>query len=171
MNIPKTPCQIPELNLSCYGCCGNEFKGRNKVKRDIEQNSFEFEELMQRGHSLEYFRDRFDGDMLSPSGTCLNLVKFSNGCIACPLHPLINELVSRDEVIAPKEDIREFPCDVNYECKTFKIWEVMGDEQKLEYLKWLKIKKEELNHYSYSMGNHDGKFIEEFLKKRNQILN
>ena len=182
--LPSTPCQIPELALSCYGCCGNTFSGKKKVERDIIQNTIEFEEIIgeetqnninfvnQEEHEtrLRSFRDRYSGETLGPSGLCLNLVQFKSGCLACPLHNMINELVPKEETKAPKEDLRQLPCDVNYECKTFKIWAVMGSEQKAEYVQWLSKRLDSINHYSYSMGNHDGKYIEQFLKERNEVF-
>jgi hypothetical protein len=177
MSPPSTPCQIPELALSCYGCCGNTFTGKKKVEKDIVQNTIELEEFIEnndfesREDALNHFRDRYSGETLGPSGLCLNLVQFKSGCLACPLHNMINELVPKEEYVGPKEDLRQVPCDVNYECKTFKIWAAMGQEQRSEYVSWLSKRIDSINHYSYSMGNHDGKYIEQFLKERNEVLN
>ena len=173
MEIPKTPCQIPELKLSCWGCCGNNFKSREKVERDIEQNTIDFNEIIldeSTEEKLIEFRDRYDGYDLSPSGLCLNLIEFESGCLACPLHKMINKIVSERGFNPPKNDLRIIPCDVNYECKTFKLWKIFPQSQKKEYINWLIKERKSLNHYNYSLGNHDGVFIEKYLKERNQII-
>lgn len=179
MKLPPTPCQIPELNLSCYGCCGNQFTNSKQAEKDIIQNTIELEQnfsnnkksFSQESHekSLKDFRDRYAGTTLGPSGVCLNLVQFNNGCLACPLHNLINELVPKNEFQGPSKDLRVEPCDVKYECRSFKLWKIMSKQQKEEYLIFLEKRIEKEDHFSYSMKNHDGIFIEEFLKKRNSM--
>lgn len=171
---PIFPCQIPELNLSCYGCCGNDFTNKIQAQKDIIQNTIELEESLSYKESnsqedqdkaLVEFRDRYAGTTLGPSGVCLNLVQFNDGCLACPLHKSINALVPESEVKAPSEDLRQEPCDVNYECITFKKYVKLSNSQKEDYIKFLEKRVEKENHFSYSMKNHDGVFIEEFLRK------
>lgn len=172
---PISPCQIPELNLSCYGCCGNDFTNKNQAQKDIIQNTIELEESLSYKESdtqeaqdkaLIEFRDRYAGTTLGPSGVCLNLVQFESGCLACPLHKSINALVPESEVRGPSSDLRQEPCDVNYECITFKKYVKLSNSQKEDYIKFLEKRVEKENHFSYSMKNHDGVFIEEFLRKK-----
>lgn len=169
----RVPCQVREIGLSCYGCCGSsDFGGKREVLKDLEENSFEFEKIMRKNKlirdKLVEFRDRFPADGLPPSGVCFNLVEFKDGCIGCPLHHLINEVVEKDVFEGTKEDLREFPCDVNYECKTFKLFEKMDSSQRKAYFEYLQdcVVGTFENSYEYSMNVHDGIYIEKFLKKK-----
>jgi hypothetical protein len=69
--IKFAPCQIPELNLSCYGCCGNNFKTENSVKKQIKENTLEFKKIQHSYSSLKqiWFRDRIKS-YVTPSGVC-----------------------------------------------------------------------------------------------------
>jgi hypothetical protein len=181
LQIPKFPCQITfpsyqssshlseshfqNVSLSCWGCCGQDFASKKDVEKDILQNTFDFEEEFGKGKTLsqlEQFRDRFDKHHVSPSGLCFNLVRFSNGCLACPLHNRINELVDKKEFKGPKKDLRENHCDVNYECDTFKQWKHWTDEKKVQFLKFIEEKK--MSHYQYSVLNGEDKMVEYFEK-------
>lgn len=168
--IPPVPCQIQQLSLSCYGCCGRDWKNKTQIINDLEKNTKEFESIKQKTTlNLLRFRDRLSDDPneLTPSGLCSNLVKFKNKCIACPLHPKINKLVSKKEYRYPNEklDLRINHCDVNYECETFIFWKLLTDKQKLEFVNW--VKKEKLQHFEYSQGNIDGTLIRKFLDEKN----
>ena len=159
------PCQIRELNLSCYGCCGREFGSKKEVEKDIDINTYEFSLLEEYDEKeLLEFRDRLDNDRwaLTPSGICANLIDFDDGCYACPLHNKIQELVPKSKFVAPEKDLRIGHCDENYECETFILWKQISDSQKEEYVKWLS-KKVPINHYDYSTKNIDGILIKEFL--------
>jgi len=163
---PSFPCQIRELNLSCYGCCGRDFKDEKAVNKDLEINTYEFSLLDEYDKKeLLTFRDRLSDNRwdLTPSGLCANLVDFGNGCVACPLHNLINEILPKKIYVAPNEDLRIGHCDENYECETLILWKQLSENQKEKYVEWLSNKKKDLNTYIYSMKNHEGILIKEFL--------
>lgn len=161
------PCQIRELNLSCYGCCGRDFKSRAEIERDMKINTQEFK-LIKFPSTLRLlqFRDRYDEnpDVVTPSGLCSNVVNFGKGCIACPLHKFAKDIIPQDRFTQiHKKDLRENYCDVNYECETFKIWSKLNKKQKEGYVNWLSKRK--FNHYDYSTKNLDGEIINKFLSE------
>ncbi|MCA9460391.1 MAG: hypothetical protein KC589_06500 [Nanoarchaeota archaeon] len=164
----SNPCQIKELNLSCWGCCGREFKSKAEVERDLKINTKIFKKIKTPSTvKLLLFRDRLGHpDDLMPSGLCSNLIDFKDNCVACPLHKFANEIIPKNKFLAiHKKDLRKNHCDINYECITFKIWKKLSNKQKNEYIKFLS--KKTFNHYEYSLKNHDGIIIEEFLNKKN----
>ena len=168
------PCQLPFLNLSCYGCCGRNFKSEKEVLKDLKENTKEFNNIKQKSIlKLLQFRDRFseNPDDLKPSGICSNLVKFNENCIACPLHPMIQKIVKKEEFLQPtKKDLRINHCDINYECETFIFWKSLTNEQKLKFIKW--ASKQNYNHYKYSVENIEGIAIRKFFEEEEiKIIN
>ena len=168
------PCQLPFLNLSCYGCCGRNFKSKEEVEKDIKENTNEFNNIKQKSIlRLLQFRDRLseNPDDLKPSGVCSNLVEFNKNCIACPLHPLIQKIVDKKTFLQPtKKDLRINHCDINYECETLIFWKTLTDEQKLKFIKW--TAKQNYNHYKYSVDNIEGIAIRKFFEEENiKIIN
>lgn len=173
-NLPIVPCQISELGLSCYGCCGRDFKSKKEVEKDLEKNSYEFKKIKHpTKFKLLQFRDRLsdDPDIVQPSGLCSNVVQFNKTCTACPLHPLINKLIEKKKYNYPfnkkkhtsqTKDPRFGYCDINYECATFKYFKHFSDKQKREFVNW--VKENNYNNYSYSMDNGDNILIEKFMK-------
>ena len=174
------PCQIPELGISCYGCCGRDFKSKEEVERDLKINSKDFKSIK---HPTQYkmllFRDRLspDPDIVTPSGLCSNVVQFNSTCTACPLHPLINKLIEKKKYNFPfnkqkhssqQKDPRYGYCDVNYECATFKYYAQFNDTQRREFIEW--IKKQKIDNYTYSMKNGDNILIEEFMRETKKIV-
>lgn len=169
------PCQIPQLGISCYGCCGRDFKSREEVERDLAINTKEFNSIT---HPTRYkmmlFRDRLssDPDIVTPSGLCSNAVRFNSTCTACPLHPLINKLIDKRKYNFPfnkkkhtsqTRDPRQGYCDIHYECATFKYYKHFSYEQKQAYIKWVRDKK--FDNYTYSMKNGDNILIKEFMEE------
>ena len=161
------PCQLPFLNLSCYGCCGRDFKSEKEVKKDIKENTKEFNKIKQKSIlKLLQFRDRLseNPDDLKPSGLCSNLVEFNKNCIACPLHPSIQKIVTKEKFIQPtKKDLRINHCDINYECETLIFWKTLTNEQKLKFIKW--ASKQNYTHYKYSVENIEGIAIRKFFEE------
>lgn len=163
------PCQVRALGLSCYGCCGHDWQSQKEIENDIAHNTSDFNQIYEELEGdLEFFRDRYEKYEMSNSGLCFNMVEFSNKCLACPLHPRVNEIVSVDEVIAPNKDLRVGQCDVDYECETVRYWNLFGKEQKEEFVEFLKSKN--MNNYDFSMQNASGELIKEFLTNRNKII-
>lgn len=166
MNIKDmVPCQLPHLKLSCYGCCGRDFKSREDIERDIAINTKEFKKIKTPSTlRLLQFRDRLstNPDDLTPSGVCSNLVDFGDGCIACPLHNLAKNLVPKGKFTQlHRKDLRINHCDVNYECKTFKFWKGLSDDKKRKFVEW--VEKQDLDTYTYSMGNISGNILKDFI--------
>lgn len=179
-SLPKVPCQIPELNLSCYGCCGRDFKDKKSVEKDLKLNTKIFNSIKSKPtqYKLMQFRDRFSDnpDDVAPSGLCSNAVEFNSGCIACPLHPLINKIVEKKEYNFPfnkekhtssNKDPRYNYCDVNYECATFEYFKHFSKQQIEEFVKWVKEKK--YDNYTYSMENGDDILIRKFMTDKGWI--
>ena len=177
---PPVPCQIPELGISCYGCCGRDFKSKEEVERDLKLNTQDFKSIQ---HPTKYkmllFRDRLspDPDIVTPSGLCSNVVQFNSTCTACPLHPLINKLIEKKKYNYPfnkkkhssqKRDPRFGYCDVNYECATFKYYAHFNELQRKEFIEW--VKEQKLDNYTYSMKNGDNILIHEFMKATGKII-
>ena len=164
------PCQIKELKLSCYGCCGRDFKSKDAILKDLKLNTEDFKKIKTPStFRLLQFRDRLseDPDELTPSGLCSNLVDFGDNCIACPLHNRINEVVSKDKFLAiHKKDLRYTHCDVNYECETYIFWNLFSEKQKNEFIIWLSDKGYEKDLYLYSTLNLDGKIVREFMDEK-----
>ncbi|NQZ84884.1 MAG: hypothetical protein HRU03_04125 [Nanoarchaeales archaeon] len=165
------PCQLRHLNLSCYGCCGVKFSNQEDVESDIWLNTQDLNKIrkneidkLSNDEKLQKFRDRFANDEVSPSGVCLNLTEFGNGCTACPLHPLVNEIVDKKETVAPNSDLRVGYCDTKYECDTLKSWELMQLSQREKFVEFVKSKN--YSNYDYSMKNDSGELIKEFISKK-----
>ena len=161
-------CQLPEIKLSCYGCCGRAFKSKEDVEKDIDDNSRDFFKIhVPSTVRLIDFRDRLSKDnwKVKNSGICSNLVKFRCGIIACPLHKSINKLISTDEFFAiHKKDLRFGHCDVNFECESVKIFKKLSQEQRKAFLDW--VKKQDFDSYRYSKLTVDGILLRNFLARK-----
>lgn len=161
------PCQLKSLKLSCYGCCGDDWTDEKEINNDIWLNSHDFNKIYIRGEKsekdLKKFKDRFASDEVSNSGVCMNLVNFGNRCLACPLHPKVNEIVSDTKTVAPKKDLRIGHCDTKFECSTMKYWDLMNEVQRGEFIDFLKEK--DFSNYEYSMKNISGELIKAFFEK------
>ncbi len=162
------PCQLPFLKLSCFGCCGRDWKNKNEILKDLKENTKEFNSIKHKSIiKLLEFRDRLSSnpDDLKPSGLCSNIVDFGNNCIACPLHPKINEIIDKKTFLFPtKKDLRINHCDVNYECETLTFWKIMKKQDKIEFIKW--IEKKKYSNYQYSIENVEGISIRKFLDEK-----
>lgn len=162
-------CQVPHLKLSCYGCCGRNFKSKEELERDIKLNTIDFFSIkIPSTLRLLQFRDRLSDnpDDLMPSGICSNLVDFGNGIIACPLHKDIQKIVPKNKVLfIHKKDLRINHCDVNHECETYIFFNYFSQNQKEEYINWLS--KQKLNNYEYSVQNNKGIIIRKFMQEKN----
>jgi len=160
------PCQIPHLNLSCFGCCGRNFKSKHLILKQLNNNTNEFNSIIIKSTlRLLQFRDRLSEIpfAVTESGLCSNIIKFKNGIIACPLHPKINEIIPNKEFNYPnkKLDLRINHCDVNYECETFKVWLKMTIKERKKLIKY--IEKQKFDNYNYSIQNGDDLLIKNFL--------
>jgi hypothetical protein len=167
--LPAVPCHIKELNISCFGCCGNSFSSKKEILKDILLNT---QELTQEDtitdlseEELINFRDRFDGDnALSENGLCYNLVDLGSGCLGCPLHDKVKYILPTDSKlkINNNSDLRVGHCDVNEECETFTAWKSMLDLEKKDFVAF--VKKFEFDTYSYSVENGSERLFGLFKK-------
>ena len=132
-------CQLDELKLSCFGCCGNSFKSRDKVMHDIRKNSLANKSFEERGKEHELLRS---------SGICRSVV-IKGRRIVCDAHPGING-----------KDYRDKACDKGYRCETIKEFDRWSNKKKKEFVEFLRKKR--LDHYEYSMGIDKGSFLKEF---------
>jgi hypothetical protein len=173
-SLPVVPCHIKELNISCFGCCGNNFSSKKDILKDVLLNT---QELTQEGtvndllqDNLIKFRDRFDGDnALSENGLCYNLVDLGSGCLGCPLHDKVKYILPTDSKLKINngDDLRVGHCDVNEECETFSNWKSMSDEEKKEFVAF--VKKFEFDTYSYSIENGSERLFGLFKKFKNSV--
>jgi hypothetical protein len=165
------PCQLREIGLSCYGCCGVDFGTKEEVDSDLFLNTNDYKKInseeLTNDEKLKKFRDRFSDTEIGESGVCMNLVNFGSGCAACPLHPAINKIVDKNETVAPNSDLRVGYCDTKYECETLKFWNYMRLDQREEFVLFVKNKK--ISNHEYSIKNESGELIKEFLV-RNEFV-
>jgi len=139
-------CQLKEL--SCFGCCGHDYKSIEEIKKDIKKNTRDFEEI----EDLNKFRDRANKWDLRKSGVCKNIIE-KKGEIFCPLHP------SRNNGFEYRED----HCEIDYLCNTFKLFLDWNKKKQDKFLRFIKEKK--LNNYTYSILMDSDKLLEEFNVK------
>jgi hypothetical protein len=170
--LELAPCQVPNLNLSCYGCCGRNFKTQEKIEKDIKDNTIDFKEIkIPSTLRLLQFRDRLseNPDDLKKSGICSNLVDFGNNIYACPLHKNIQQLIPQEQkLFIHKKDLRINHCDVNCECETLIFYKLFSDKQKQEFIDWLN--KQNYTNYAYSNENIKGELIKKFMDNKNYKL-
>ncbi len=136
-------CQLK--HLSCFGCCGHDWKTKTQILEQIKKNTLNW-----KNNNINKFAKDSEKH-LSRSGICKSLI-LKNNKIVCALHPLQNN----------DEDFRDKNCNKNYFCKTYK-----------EFLKWNKstqkkfisfLLKKNISHYEYSIGLDSNLFLEEFKK-------
>lgn len=136
--------------MSCYGCCGHDFKSQEDVEIAIHKNTLEhksFDDILD-------FKARVKKGELRDAGVCRNLVnmKDSNGQnrVLCPLHPLVNNV----------KDYRLGHCDTTYECQALFEFNNWSSDVQKKFLKYLLDM--ELDNYVYSIGMDSGSFLEDF---------
>ncbi len=143
-------CQLKELKLSCFGCCGNEYSNKKKLIRDIRKNIKEFE----KSKSLNRYMSRTTE--LRDSGICSNLL-FKNAKFFCPGHPKLNG----------KKDYRDLDsdCEKEHICKTFHSFQKWDKEKQQQFLSFLKLKN--LDSYIYSIKMDNNTLLKAFEKNKN----
>jgi hypothetical protein len=136
-----------QFNGGCMGCCGHDFKSLELVKEAVRRNTLEFRKFK----NLEKFRDRA-GKWDLRYGVCRNVVMI-RGKVFCPLHPARNK----------GKDLRKGHCDVDYLCKTAKVFSKWNKEKQKKFLEFVEGKG--LDVIEYSVGVDDGSLLKEFLRK------
>lgn len=145
-------CQLPELGISCWGCCGHSFSSKDDVSRSLKKNTVEYEK------SVDKVKWANRSEYLRKSGICRNLIKKGDE-IFCPLHPLRND----------GQDLRtkhighsKIDCDMNYLCKTFYEFNVMDEETQKKFILFIKSKNPDW--YTFSIKIDDGSYLKDFLE-------
>jgi hypothetical protein len=133
------------------GCCGRDFPGKGKIEEAIKKNTAEFYELNPKTEEeLLAFRDRRPASDLR-NGVCRNLIEDKEK-LFCPLHPKRNN----------GKDLRKGHCDVDYFCKTAKIFMTWSEEKQQKFVKFIEDKK--LDNINYSIMMDRNRLLEEFTK-------
>ena len=134
----STQSPLCQLKGGCMGCCGHDFVSVEKIKEAIRKNTNEFAQFNPKTEEdfLE-FRDQEHKSNLR-NGVCRNLIE-EGDCLLCPLHPNLHK----------GKDLRSGHCDVDYLCKTAKIFSTWSNERKQKFIKFINGKK--LTNIEYSM--------------------
>ena len=146
-------CQLKNLELSCFGCCGNSYTNKKKLMRDIKKNTLEFDNKK----SISQFIVRTKH--LRDSGICANLV-FKDKKYYCPGHPILHR----------GRDYRNLDpvCDKDFLCKTFGLFRQWPKEKQQKFLEFLKKKK--LDSFTYSIKMDNNSLLKEFEKSSGERI-
>lgn len=141
-------CQVKDLGLSCFGCCGNSYSHKKKLLADIKKNTLEFENK----RNITEFMTRTNH--LKDSGICANLI-YKDKKFYCPGHPTLHG----------GRDFRNLDpdCEKDFICKTFGLFQTWDAKKQKAFLQFLKEKK--LDSYEYSIKMDNGKLLKEFEKE------
>ena len=144
----KILCQLNELGLSCFGCCGNNYSNKKKLMHDIKKNTIQFKNA----ESLSSFMSRTKE--LKSSGICANLV-VKEGNFTCPGHPALNH----------GRDYRNLDpdCEKEFVCKTYGLFQTWDNIKQRKFLDFLKSKK--FDNFSYSIRMDNDSILKDFEKK------
>ncbi|MBI2102315.1 hypothetical protein HYT55_00615 [Candidatus Woesearchaeota archaeon] len=141
-----------QLSGGCMGCCGHDYPSAEKIRDAIRENTTEFKAANpQTEQEFLQFRDR-RSPMDLRFGVCRNLI-LESGCNFCPLHPARHQ----------GKDLRINHCDINYLCKTAKIFETWSDEKQQRFVLFIESKK--LDNITYSLKMDKSLLLNEFLIK------
>lgn len=131
-----------QFGPGCFGCCGDDFKSRKEILKEIKENIEAFREYEDK---REFMKRR---PYFKPSGICGN-IGFVNGKIGCLVYPKKHE-----------KDMRKDYCDDDFECTTRKEFKSWNKQKQEAFLKFLKEKN--LDFYQYSIKMDNGKLLGEF---------
>jgi oligoribonuclease (3'-5' exoribonuclease) len=144
-------CQLKDLGLSCFGCCGNSYGSRKKLHNDIKKNTLEFNSKKSITHFMSRTKD------LRSSGICANLI-YTDKTFYCPGHPALHS----------GRDYRNLDpdCEKDFLCKTFGLFQQWPKQRQNQFLEFLKEKVSNgMASFDYSIKMDDGSLLEEFGKK------
>ncbi len=143
--VKSNVCQIDDL--TCFGCCGNNYKTKDEVLIGIKKNTKEFEDWISLEKPVKDFlrRMRFVRDC----GVCFSVIE-KDGKVFCPGHPELNN----------GNDLREGHCDIHYLCKTAYFYKEWDDKKKEKFIKFIKSKN--LEWYEFSIGMDNDSLLKEF---------
>jgi len=131
------------------GCCGHDFISKDKIEEAVHKNTQEFQTSNPQTESdFLIFRDRRPAMDLR-NGVCRNLIEVQ-GRLLCPLHPTRHK----------GKDLREGHCEVDYFCKTAKLFPKWDKEKQDRFIAFIEAKK--LDNITYSMKMDKGELLKEF---------
>ena len=137
-----------QVNGGCMGCCGHDFKSKEKIKEAIRKNTLEFSKADPKVKAQYMkFRDRARPSDLR-DGVCRNLIEKKKQ-LFCPLHPSLH-----------KEDLRLGHCDTGHLCKTAREFAQWGKRKQERFLDFVESKGLDSLEYSILMDN--GSLLKEF---------
>jgi hypothetical protein len=145
-DVPDAICQLPQLNLSCFGCCGYDYASEDKLKKQIATNTWRFNKMYT---SKEAFAETTIG--VTEAGCCKAVIEFEDGTVGCPLHPKKND----------GKDLRTGDCLRNYECNTLRHYKTWRKNRRLLFLEH--VVRGNFDTYSYSMANANSSLIMSFF--------
>jgi hypothetical protein len=146
--VPEAICRIPRLGLSCFGCCGYDWAPIDRLRREVEQNTWRFKTLYT---SKEVFAETTEG--VRSSGICKGVMFLDDGTIGCPLHPARND----------GKDLRKGDCLTMYECDTLKGYRTWKEDTKKAFLCF--VAEKGYDPFEYSMANAKGSLLSSFKKR------
>jgi len=144
-------CQMPEIGLSCFGCCGNNYANKKKLMRDINKNTLEFDNKKSTSQFMTRHKE------LRSSGICASLI-LKDDKFFCPGHPAINS----------GRDYRNLDpdCDKDFLCKTFGLFQHWDEDKQKKFLEFLKEKKDSgMDIFTYSIRMDNNSLLKEFEEK------
>ncbi|HLD04647.1 MAG TPA: hypothetical protein VJG90_02920 [Candidatus Nanoarchaeia archaeon] len=141
----RSLCQLEEIGIGCFGCCGHSWTKEGEVNRDIKKNTIRYKE-----HEDDLVFLHKEASSIRPSGGCYNLVQLSSGKVGCSLHPCQHS----------GKDLRDNVCDKDYLCKTNHLFQSWSKEKQDKFIRFLNTKK--LTPFEYSMGMDRGLLLKEF---------
>lgn len=154
----RNPCQLVELGLSCFGCCGFDFTSKEEMKEAIDKNTFEFQDFVNEKDitliDLKGFKERTPSGTLRLCGICYNLTWFDRDkrLVFCPLHPKAGDYEC--------SDLRLGHCNPDFMCKTafeFRRWSKDNQDRYIRF-----IKEKDLDWYDYSILTENDSLLKEF---------
>jgi len=145
--VPDAICHLPEIQLSCFGCCGYDWAPIERLKKQVAMNTWRFTKMYS---SREAFADTTVG--VTEVGICKGVINLDDGSVGCPLHPKRNG----------GKDLRAGDCLRNYECNALRQYKKWPEEKRLAYLEH--IVRGNYDTYSYSMANANNRVIISFLE-------
>ena len=147
-SIPNL-CQLIELDLSCFGCCGNHFEDKSDLKRDIRLNTKRYQE---KKNELGYLK-HISKDLRS-SGICKLVIYIDGENVGCPLHPQLNSGL----------DLRAGHCDIEYNCTTKSEFESWDKKTRMEFIDY--IIQKNLDKVEYSIKMAGGSLLGGFRRRK-----
>lgn len=129
------------------GCCGHSYKNRKEIEEGIRKNTLNFK------HADDKLKwGRKDSEYIRSCGVCHNIIKIGDE-VFCPLHPERNS----------GDDLRDIPCDKEYMCRTFYMFNQWDEKKQKQFILFIKSKK--LDWFTYSIGMDNGTFLNQFEKR------